>query len=66
MDLLTCITDGMTWFRLTVIVLVFAPIFIPYDVWTNRKAERNARQKEGAQMLDNFELIQMVRAKKED
>ena len=61
MDFLTCITEGMTWLRLALIVAVFAALFIPFDIWMNRKSDRLARQKGGAQMIDNYELIKMVR-----
>ena len=61
MDFLTCVTDGMTWSRLTLIVAVFAALFIPFDLWLNRKSDRNERQKGGAQMIDNYSLIQAMK-----
>lgn len=61
MGFLTCIVEDLTWFRLTMIVVIFAAIFVPYDLWLNRKSDRLVRQKDGAQMIDNYELIKMVR-----
>ena len=63
MDFLTCITEGMTWLRLALIVAGFAALFIPFDIWMNRKSDRIARKKDGAQMIDNFELIQAIKTK---
>lgn len=54
----------MTFQSLTWGILGLAIVFIIYDVWTNRRAERLARDKE-FQMIDNFELIQEMKTWKE-
>ena len=62
MDFLPCImTDGLTWTELTMIVAVFAALFIPFDIWMNHKSDRNERQRGGAQMIDNYSLIQAMK-----
>ena len=59
MDFLTCITDGsLTLFKLVIGIGILAAIFIPYNRWLDRKAERAGRR---VQMIDNFELIQAMK-----
>ena len=55
MDFLTCIADGLTWTELTIIVLVIAALFIPLDIWANRKSEI-AEQRNGDGFIDHGDL----------
>lgn len=61
MDFLTCITEGMTWTRLTLIVAGFAALFIPFDIWMNRKSEI-IEQRNGGGFIDHGDLWKALKA----